>query len=129
MGMPRSNNDSSLDTKIAAIAQEMAAELVRAVRTHLADEVAKVIGGRPSVASAATPKTAAKPGRRGGAVNDGVLAQLLKVIKAAPGLRSEQIYKKVAIPPKVAKAGLAKLREQKKVKTSGTRRATTYKTS
>jgi len=124
--MPRPSNGSNLDTKIASIAQEMAAELVRAVRVHLADEVAKVIGGRPS---AATPKSPAKPGRRGGGVSDAVLAQLLKAIKTAPGLRSEQIYKKVAISPKVAKAGLAKLREQKKVKTRGARRATTYKAS
>jgi len=102
----------------------MAAELVKAVREHLADEVAKVIGGRPH---AAAPSRAAKTGRRGGGVSDAVLAQLLKAIAAAPGLRSEQIYKKVAISPKVAKAGLAKLREQQKVKTSGARRATTYR--
>ena len=106
--MPRPNNGSSLDTKIAAIAQEMATELVRAVRAHLADEVAKVIGGRPR---AATPSRSAKPGPKEGGVSEAVLAQLLKAIKTAPGLRSEQIYKKVAISPKVAKAGLAKLRE------------------
>jgi hypothetical protein len=103
----------------------MASELVRAVREHLAAEVATVIGGRPSSAAATNHRVKQPRGKSG--VSDAVLGELLKAIKSAPGLRSEQIYKKVSISPKVAKAGLAKLREQKKVKTSGERRSTTYK--
>jgi hypothetical protein len=101
----------------------MAAELVQAVRQHLADEVAKVIGGRNGRASANGVTT-----RRRRGISDAVLDQLLKVVKAKPGLRSEQIYKKLPQQsPKILKAGLAKLRAQKKVKTSGERRATTYR--
>jgi hypothetical protein len=41
-------------------------------------------------------------------------------------LRSEQIYKKLPLPPKTVKAALAKLRETNDVKTTGTRRSMTY---
>ena len=123
--MPRPRKQTALDFRIASIAQQMATELVRAIRTHLADEVAKVIGGRRD--SAAPNGHAGQGRRRGRGVSDAVLVQLLKVIKSAPELRSEQIYKKVSVSPKVAKAGLAKLRAQKKVKTSGQRRSTTYR--
>ncbi len=102
----------------------MADELVRAVREHLADEVAKVIGGRRGNGA---PNGHAIQGRRRRGVSEAVLVQLMKAIKAAPGLRSEQLYKKVTASPRVAKAGLAKLREQKRVRTSGERRSTTYR--
>ena len=101
----------------------MAAELVQAVREHLANEVAKVIGGRNGRTTANGVTT-----RRRGSVSDAVLDQLLKVAKASPGLRSEQIYKKLPQhSPKILKAGLARLRAQKKVKTRGERRSTTYR--
>lgn len=128
VAMPRPRKDSALDSRIASIAQQMAAELVGAVREHLADEVATVLGGRRG---GAAPNGHAKPAaskrRRGGGVSDAVVGQLLAAIKATPGMRSEQLYEKVSAPSSVAKAGLAKLREQKKVKTSGTRRGMTYK--
>ena len=122
--MPISKKTSDLDARIASIAQQMAAELVLAVREHLAEEVANVIGGQRN---GAVPSGRAKRRRRGAGVDDTVLEQLLRTIKASPGLRSEEIYKKLPVSPKVAKAGLAKLREQKKVKTSGEKRATTYR--
>ena len=67
-------------------------------------------------------------GRRGrrGRLDQATLDQLLKYVEKHPNLRSEQIQAQVDIDRKVVKAGLAKLREQKKVKTSGHKRATTY---
>jgi hypothetical protein len=127
--MPRPRNQSALDSRISSIAQNMAAALVRAVREHLADEVAKVIGGRNGRANPNGHSKRASTRRRRG-VSEGVLEQLLKVTKTSPGLRSEEIYRKLPQhSPKILKAGLAKLREQKKVKTSGERRSTTYRTA
>ncbi len=51
---------------------------------------------------------------------------MLKVIEGNPGLRSEEIYKKLPLRPELAKKALAKLREDKRVKTTGEKRATTY---
>src|SRR5437879_4816144 len=123
--MPRPRNQSTLDSRISSIAQNMAAELVRAVREHLADEVAKVIGGRNG---RATANGRAPTTYRRRSVSEAVLVQLLKVAKGSPGLRSEQIYKKLPQhSPKILKAGLARLRKQKRVKTSGERRSTKYR--
>jgi hypothetical protein len=55
-----------------------------------------------------------------------LLDQIMRVIVATPGLRNEQIQRSSGLPPKVVKAGLAKLRETKRVKTTGLKRAMTY---
>lgn len=55
-----------------------------------------------------------------------MLSKLLAVIKAKPGLRSEQIYGQVSMSNKLAKAGLAKLRETKRVKIKGVKRSAAY---
>jgi hypothetical protein len=106
------------------LAQEFGGALVQAVRDHLAAEVARQLGsarGRGGV-------VVTKGGRLArGSVNETVMSQLLGVIKRSPGLRSEQIYEKVSLSPRLAKAGLAKLREKKLVKLSGQKRAATYR--
>jgi len=48
------------------------------------------------------------------------------MVKKKPGLRSEQLQKELSLAPKLVKAGLAQLRKDKRVKTSGERRSTTY---
>jgi hypothetical protein len=64
-------------------------------------------------------------GRRGG-LDDAAVDSVARVIGKNPGLRSEQIYKEAGLPPQIVKAALARLREKKRVKTKGTRRAMTY---
>jgi hypothetical protein len=57
------------------------------------------------------------------------LARVLKVVQGSPGLRSEEIMKKVPLPGPAVKAALAKLRSAKRVKASGQARGTTYSAS
>jgi hypothetical protein len=73
----------------------------------------------------AQPVRARRSGGRAG--NDEVmLDKLVQLIENKPGLRSEQIQKELGLPPKLVKAGLAKLREEHRVRTIGERRAMTY---
>lgn len=83
---------------------------------------------RPSGASAA-PTGGARRGRppgRGNRLSGAAIDQILDVIRKKPGLRSEQIQRELSQPPKAVKAGLAQLRKDRRVRTSGQRRSTTY---
>jgi hypothetical protein len=72
-------------------------------------------------------KTAKSKGRgRRGGIDEAGISRILKVIEDSPGLRSEEIQKKLPISPKLVRAGLAKLRETKRVKTTGEKRQMTY---
>jgi hypothetical protein len=120
-------------SQVIAEAASVIAELVRAeIAERLREAVALPVRGsfgeyvRKRGESVARAKTSRKPGRPATSVSAKAVDQVLEVIKAEPGLRSEQIYQKVSVSPKVAKKVLAKLREAKRVKTSGARRATTY---
>jgi hypothetical protein len=65
-----------------------------------------------------------RPGRRG--LDEATLKSVLGVIESTPGLRSEQIYKKLPLNEDLARKALAKLRETKRVRTKGEKRAMTY---
>jgi hypothetical protein len=82
---------------------------------------------RDNAASAArTPgRRGRPPGRRNGVSSDS-LDQLVEFIRKNPGLRSEQIQGELQLAPGAVKAALAKLRAERRVKTAGQRRATTY---
>lgn len=54
------------------------------------------------------------------------LDQIVELIRKRPGLRSEQLQRELAMPPGVVKAGLAQLRKDRRVRTAGERRSTTY---
>jgi hypothetical protein len=54
------------------------------------------------------------------------MTRVLEVIEANPGLRSEEIYKKLPLSVELAKKALTKLRETKRVKTKGEKRSMTY---
>jgi hypothetical protein len=69
--------------------------------------------------------SAAPAGRQRG-VDEATLARVLKVIEESPGLRSEQIYAKLPIETELARKALTKLRDTKRVKTKGEKRAMTY---
>lgn len=78
---------------------------------------------------AAPPKAAGeKSGRRGrrGSLDEATVSRVLSAIEANPGLRTEEIYKKVPVSAEQAKKVLAKLRADGRVKTKGKKRATTY---
>ena len=70
-----------------------------------------------------------KPGRPRGSktsFNPALLDKLVSVIQKHPGKRSEELQRLVSGNRHKVKAALARLREQKRVKTSGAKRATTY---
>ncbi len=69
-----------------------------------------------------------EPGQRGrrSLVDSATLERIAGFIEKTPGLRSEEIQRELALPPKLVKIGLAKLRDTKRVRTAGQRRATTY---
>lgn len=126
--MPRPRKQNALDAHVSALALQFGGALIQAIRDHLAAEVS-VLFRNVSARHSATPPTAPPKlsGRlKRGSVSALVLQQLLGAIKTAPGLRSEEIYKKVRMSRKLAKAGLAKLREQNKVKLKGQKRSATY---
>jgi hypothetical protein len=134
--MPTTNG-SSLVTRINQIVASAAQEIAQAVRQNIADEVNRLVGAAGAVARggrggqrrAAGPAGGGRRRRRRGAVDNASLEKLLKFIGAKPGLRGEEIRKQVGLPDDVVRAGLAKLRETKKVRTKGERRATTYATA
>lgn len=66
---------------------------------------------------------------RNGQLDEATVNRVLKVVEEQAGLRSEQIYKKLPLPPELTKKALAKLREEKRVKTKGERRGMTYATA
>lgn len=121
--MTRRRLQSNLEPQLLAIAQRMTTEVAEVVRRHLAAEIARVMAGRAKGAARVQ-----RGRRRRGALNTVLLDELLTAIRKSPGLRSEQIYKKLPEHSrKLLKAGLAKLRAQKKVKTTGQKRSTTYR--
>jgi Mn-dependent DtxR family transcriptional regulator len=102
---------------VTALQRDARWDLLRTV------SVASVLraGGGGRVANGAVKRR----GRRG-SLDQGTLDQILKFVEKHPGLRSEQIQGELDVDRKLVKAGLAKLRETKKVRTSGHKRATTY---
>lgn len=64
-------------------------------------------------------------GRRSG-VSEGFLDAVVAAIRKHPGKRSEQLQQLIDGDRRQVKAALARLREQKRVRTSGAKRATTY---
>ena len=84
-------------------------------------------GQRDRQKSASSSGKVGRPRGRRSKLNESTLAEILAAVEKNPGLRSEQLQKKLEhLGPKLVKQGLAKLRSDKRVKTSGERRATTY---
>lgn len=122
----------SLENRIHAVVEEAASVIADIVRAELAAEVQKAVAvaqpksGRWRNAKLKTATAKKGRGRRRGSLNNATLARVLQVIESTPGLRSEQLYQKLPLPREVTKRALAKLREDKRVKTKGDRRAMTY---
>ncbi|MSP62548.1 MAG: hypothetical protein EXR72_19895 [Myxococcales bacterium] len=80
-------------------------------------------------AVAAAPKASGSAKRKGGRkprYQPEMLNELVTLIQKNPGLRSEEIQKQVGGDKGAIKAALAKLRELKRVQTSGVKRSTIY---
>jgi hypothetical protein len=147
---------SSIQSIVARAANDIAQQIVLAVRREIASEVGRGRGpaevpapvkrkpGRPAkVAVAAATAAAVKRGRRKKAAVAPKAkpskfvrrspeqiqkdnARLLAFIKKHPGLRSEEIENTLKMPKPNLAAGLKALRSAKKLKMKGVKRAATY---
>ena len=146
---------NTLDSTIQQIVARAASEIADAVRANIVAEVSKVAAlqvahkapaapapakrkpGRPAKAKPAAPAPApakaapakaakAAPGKKRRGVSQDELDTVLAFIAKNPGKRSEEIRKALGMPQDQNSKVLAKLRELKKVKTKGEKRATTY---
>jgi len=88
------------------------------------ETVLRPSSGGGAAAAASGPRRGRPPGK--GRLSPAALDQLVEVIRKKPGLRSEQIQREISLGAKVVKAGLAQLRKERRVRTSGQRRSTTY---
>lgn len=93
-----------------------------------ADKAKHLAAWRAANAGDTKNGTTKRQGRSGrnGQLDEETINRVLKIVEGQPGLRSEQIYKELPLPPELTKKALAKLREDKRVKTKGERRAMTY---
>jgi hypothetical protein len=122
MARPRKQTD--LERQLLSVAQRMTTEVAAVVKQHIGGEISRIISASINGISVATDGSGRR--RRAGPSEE-LLDTVLETIKRSPGLRSEELYQKIKQPSDQVKAALARLREHKKVKTSGRRRATTYR--
>jgi hypothetical protein len=108
--------DSAIQQAVARVANQIAA----AVRRDIVAEIQRVVAGRTAVGTKPAATSSRRP-RRG--VADADIKRVLDYIARNPGKRTEEIGKGIGAD---AKPALAKLRAEKKVKTRGQKRATTY---
>ncbi len=124
---------NNLESRIQNIVSQAAGEIAQAVRVNIAEEVQRVVGSRSSPrratrsagpAPAPRGRSAGRSGRRG--VSEAELKTVLEYISRTPGKRSEEIRAALGLAADVGGKILAKLREQKAVRTRGEKRSTTY---
>ena len=131
-------NQSQLESRINDIIGQAASAIAAAVRQDIGEQVSRIVGAGPARGAAprltngggaAKPAAAPQPGRkrrRRRGPDVAVMERLMSFIKSKPGLRSEEIRKQLQLDPVDAKAALAQLRADSKVRTKGDRRTTTY---
>jgi hypothetical protein len=135
-----------LEARIQQVIKDATKSIVEIVTADIAAQLQRVLGAQPNggrgnrtpsrkARKAATPENVAasksgnkKPGRAGrrGSIDEATMTRVLEVIEANPGLRSEEIYKKLPLPVELARKALTKLRETERVKTKGEKRSMTY---
>jgi len=113
----------SLDKRIQAIFSRAGNEVVDAIRASLADEIRRLTNG--TSARGVTEKRNGK--RRSSKQIASGVDRLLAFIRRHPGLRTEQIFKQLGGNKVTLKDGLARLRATGRVKTTGIKRAMTYR--
>jgi hypothetical protein len=115
----------SLDAKIQSIFVSVGRDLVAAIRASISDEVRRLHYGRGVRNSA--PKVKSSVGRRSSKQIAAVVGKLLAFIRQHPGVRSEQIMRKLGGDKALIKDALRRLRATKKVRTVGIKRAMAYR--
>jgi hypothetical protein len=135
-----------LEARIQQIIKDATKSIVEIVTADIAEQVQHLLGSQPNggrgsrsaspkARKGATPENVVaaksgdkKPGRAGrrGSIDEATMTRVLQVIEANPGLRSEEIYKKLPLSVEVARKALTKLRDTKRVKTKGEKRSMTY---
>ena len=128
---------TNLDAAIQSIVSRASSEIARLVRDSIADELRRVVGGSSlggrrggraagGLSSPKGQKGGRRGGRRGQGPSENDLQTVHDFINRNPGLRSEEIQKKIGGEPDLVRKALAKLRASGKAKTKGAKRATTY---
>jgi hypothetical protein len=120
-----------LEERIRAIVAASMDQLVAAVRADIVAQLQQTIGAQNSTTSAPRAMSngsALKPAKAGRPrlLDAGAIERVYDVVKASPGLRSEQLMKLLPLTPKLVKLALAKLREAKRIKMAGVKRGATY---
>src|SRR5687767_4718837 len=128
----------TLDSQIQDHIQSFVEELTQLIKRAAVQSVAEALNeggsrrgpGRPRAAAAARTAVAG-PGRRKGAKRDpkeleGLTEKLLSYVKSHEGQRIEQIAGGMGISTKELALPAKKLIATKKIRTTGTRRATKY---
>ena len=77
----------------------------------------------PLVAPAAAPRSATSTRRKR---SGDILEDIVELLEAEPGLRSEEIQKRLDKPPVLVKSTLVALRKHSRVRIEGTKRAARY---
>ena len=126
---------SDINKEIEHRVSAFVSELTGLIRQAAVDAVADVLGagkapvGRPRAATAPSAKpvrTAATGGKRTPDQIAATLDTVLGYIKAHPNARSEKIRATLKLPKPVMLDTLARLRDAKKIKMKGVKRAATY---
>lgn len=133
----------AFDQVLANIIDRATAEVADAVRANVIDEIARARKGSPAAPrttrrgpTRAARKPAPKPSRpaarkpqkarRGVVIDAGHAAQVLALLEKSPGLRAEEITKRLGGQAEAIKAVLAALRAAGRVKATGKARGTRY---
>jgi hypothetical protein len=74
----------------------------------------------------AKPTPALKPVSKSRKHGSDVIDDIVKLLRESPGLRSEEIQRRLKTPPELVKSALMVLRKDKRVRTEGSNRATRY---
>jgi hypothetical protein len=135
-----------LESRIQQVIKDATKSIVEIVTADIAAQLQRVLNAQPNGGQgsrAASPrarkgatsekvapaksgdKKTGRGGRRG-SIDEATISRVLEVVEANPGLRSEEIYKKLPLSVEVARKALTKLRETKRVKTKGEKRSMTY---
>jgi hypothetical protein len=131
----------NLDREIQSKTEAFVRELTELVKRAALESVARAIGGRQAGSGPASRKgkngtVRQTRGRRAVAKRkgqkrtpdqlDALTESLYKAIKSGPGRRIEQIGETLGVPTKDLALPAKKLISEKRVKTKGVKRATTY---
>jgi hypothetical protein len=129
----------TLDSQIQDHIQSFVEELTQLIKRAAVQSVAEALNeggsrrgpGRPRGAAGAARAASAGPARRKGAKRDpkeleGLTEKLLSYVKSHEGQRIEQIAQGMGISTKELALPAKKLIATKKIRTTGTRRATKY---